>query len=236
MVRIESRLDYVLGPRVWDRLLDLPSGFFRQFGAGDLAERAAGINAIRGVISRAGVSRRSSAPSARSLYLVLMLTYNVQLTLVAILISLVLVGVTTRRQLLAAPLPAERRARQRGKIMSLVLQLIAGVAKVRVCGGREPRLQGLGAAVRALRSGRLRRSAACRARSATFTSAFSVLSSLAIFVTLYMRAERPGRRRPFTTGTFIAFTGAFGAFAGGLQSAERRVAQPARSRCRPSSG
>src|SRR5262249_42130566 len=34
VVRIESRLDYVLGAAVWDRLLDLPSGFFRQFGAG----------------------------------------------------------------------------------------------------------------------------------------------------------------------------------------------------------
>ena len=58
VVRIESRLDYVLASAIWDRLLDLPSGFFRQFGAGDLAERAGGINAIRGVLPIAVAARR----------------------------------------------------------------------------------------------------------------------------------------------------------------------------------
>ena len=131
VVRIESRLDYVLASAIWDRLLDLPSGFFRQFGAGDLAERAGGINAIRGVISRAGVGGVLGAFSSVA-YIVLMLTYNVQLTLVAIVISLVLVAVTTTgnyRQLRYQ----RNESTQRGRIMSLVLQLVTGVAKVRVC-------------------------------------------------------------------------------------------------------
>jgi ATP-binding cassette subfamily C protein len=51
----------------------------------------------------------------------------------------------------------------------------------------------------------------------TFTSAFSVLSSLGIFAMLYsMQSASPGAAA-FTTGTFIAFNGAFGAFVAALQ-------------------
>ena len=107
VVRIESRLDYALAAAIWDRLLDLPSGFFRQFGAGDLAERAGGINAIRGVISRAGVSGVLGAFSSVA-YIVLMLTYNVQLDDGG---DRHLAGAGRRhdqRQLPAAALPARR--------------------------------------------------------------------------------------------------------------------------------
>src|SRR6185369_7831731 len=94
VVRIESRLDYTLAAAIWDRLLDLPSGFFRQFGAGDLAERAAGVNAIRGVISRAGVGGILGGFSSIA-YVVLMGTYSIQLTMVAIVIAFTLIAITT---------------------------------------------------------------------------------------------------------------------------------------------
>jgi ABC-type bacteriocin/lantibiotic exporter with double-glycine peptidase domain len=54
----------------------------------------------------------------------------------------------------------------------------------------------------------------------TFTSAFSVLSSLGIFATLYViQSSAPGDAAPaFTTGTFIAFNGAYGSFVSALQA------------------
>jgi len=58
-------MDYVLQAALWDRLMDLPSGFFRKFGAGDLAERASGINAIRGLIFAARAWRDPGVRSAR---------------------------------------------------------------------------------------------------------------------------------------------------------------------------
>jgi NHLM bacteriocin system ABC transporter ATP-binding protein len=214
MLRINTRLSHVLGSGVWDRLLDLPSGFFRQYGAGDLAERAGGINTIRGLISQAGVTAILSALSS-VFYLVLMLTYSVQLTMVAILISLVLVAVTTAGNYWQLT-HQRKQGGERGKIMSLVLQLIAGVAKVRVCAAENHAFK-----VWAQQFSTLKRTAFVIGRVqisiGTFTSAFSVLSSLTIFVTLYM-LQSSGGVRPFTTGTFIAFTGAFGAFAGGLQT------------------
>lgn len=216
VVRIESRLDYVLASAVWDRLLDLPSGFFRQFGAGDLAERAGGINAIRGVISRAGVSGVLGAISSVA-YLALMLTYNVQLTMVAIGISLTLVTFTTAGNYWQ--LKYQRtESFQRGKIMSLVLQLISGVAKVRVCAAENHAFKVWAQQFSTQKHtgfsiGQVQNTVG------TFTSAFSVLSSLGIFATLYfIQSSAPGNSSPaFTTGTFIAFNGAFGSFVSALQ-------------------
>ncbi|MCU0242820.1 MAG: FHA domain-containing protein, partial [Vicinamibacteria bacterium] len=91
VVRVESRLDYTLQAALWDRLLDLPSEFFRKYGAGDLADRASGVNAIRGLISRAGVSGILGAVSSLA-YVIMMLVYNVKLSLVAMGITLLLVG------------------------------------------------------------------------------------------------------------------------------------------------
>lgn len=216
VVRVESRLDYVLASAVWDRLLDLPSGFFRQFGAGDLAERAGGINAIRGVISRAGVGGILGAVSSVA-YLVLMLTYNVQLTMVAIAISLVLVSVTTAGNYWQLKYQ-RNESMQRGRIMSLVLQLITGVAKVRVCAAENHAFR-----VWAQQFSTQKRTGfsigQVQNTVGTFTSAFPVLSSLGIFATLYyIQTSSPDSTGPaFTTGSFIAFNGAYGSFVAALQ-------------------
>ncbi len=52
-------MDYSLQAALWDRLLDLPSAFFRKYGAGDLAERAQGIDAMRSLISKTGICGRA---------------------------------------------------------------------------------------------------------------------------------------------------------------------------------
>ena len=66
VVRIESKVDYTLQSALWDRLLDLPPNFFRTYGAGDLADRAAGINAIRGLRGQRRGGRDPRRPSPRS--------------------------------------------------------------------------------------------------------------------------------------------------------------------------
>jgi len=215
VVRIESRLDYTLAAAIWDRLLDLPSGFFRQFGAGDLAERAAGVNAIRGVISRAGVGGILGAFSSVA-YIILMATYNVQLTVVAIVISLVLVSITTIGNIRQLNYQRNESA-QRGRITSLVLQLITGVAKVRVCAAESHAFR-----VWAQQFSVSKRTGFSIGQVqnvvGTFTSGFGVLSSLGIFATLYyIQTSVSSGPPPFTTGTFIAFNGAFAAFVTALQ-------------------
>ncbi len=47
VVRLETRVGTALQTGVWDRLLNLPAGFFRQYSSGDLALRSMGIEGIR---------------------------------------------------------------------------------------------------------------------------------------------------------------------------------------------
>jgi ATP-binding cassette subfamily C protein len=217
VVRVETRMDYVLQAALWDRLMDLPSGFFRKYGAGDLAERASGINAIRGLISRAGVGGILGSLSSLA-YVAMMLTYNVKLSAVAMLITLVLVSFTTVGNY--AQLKNQREeTKLRGSISSLVLQLIVGVAKVRVSAAENHAFR-----VWAQRFSLQKRIGFAIGQVqnvvATFSSAFQVLSSLGIFGALFylQSTAGPNEPPPFTTGTFIAFNSAFAAFVGAMQA------------------
>jgi ATP-binding cassette subfamily C protein len=51
LLNIESKLNTYMQSATWDRLLRQPVHFFRRFPAGELAQRALGINTIRQLIS-----------------------------------------------------------------------------------------------------------------------------------------------------------------------------------------
>lgn len=53
---IEARLDNGLESALWDRILNLPVEFFREYSAGDLANRASGVTKIRKNVSQAVVT------------------------------------------------------------------------------------------------------------------------------------------------------------------------------------
>jgi NHLM bacteriocin system ABC transporter ATP-binding protein len=216
VVRVESRMDYSLQAAVWDRLMDLPSAFFRRYGAGDLAQRAGGVDTIRSVVSRAGVGGILGSISSAA-FLVLMATYSFKLTLVAIVITLVLVGFTTIGNY--QQLKYQRvESTQQGAISSLVLQLIVGVAKVRVCAAENYAFK-----VWAQKFSTQKRTSFAIGRVTnvvgTVSSSFGVLSSLGLFAALYYMqlTAKPGEPPPFTTGEFVAFNGAFGSFVAAVQ-------------------
>ncbi|GAA4893065.1 NHLP bacteriocin export ABC transporter permease/ATPase subunit [Streptomyces coeruleoprunus] len=91
VLRIEGRIESVLQPAVWDRLLRLPAGFFAGRSTGELASAAMGISAIRRVLSGTGpVVVQASTVGAVNL--VLLLCYSVPLALAAIAMLLVAGG------------------------------------------------------------------------------------------------------------------------------------------------
>ncbi len=216
VVRVETKMDYALQAALWDRLLDLPSVFFRQYGAGDLAERAGGVDAIRSVVSRAGVGGILGSLSSVA-YVILMFTYSFKLTLVAMAITGVLVGFTTLGNYWQLRYQRVESA-QRGAISSLVLQLITGIAKVRVCAAENHAFK-----VWAQKFATQKRIGfsigTVTNLVGTGSAAFNVLSSLGIFAALYYfkLTAKPGEPPPFTTGEFVAFNGAFGSFVAAVQ-------------------
>ncbi|REK03192.1 MAG: NHLP bacteriocin export ABC transporter permease/ATPase subunit [Acidobacteria bacterium] len=206
-LRMQGRMDYTIGAALWDRLLNLPSGFFRDFTAGDLAQRAAGINAIRDLLAGAGISAILGSLSS-VFYLFLMFKYSVRLGLVAVGLTALFIGVTVtvnywqlhfQRQMMASG----------GRISGLVLQLISGVAKLRVSGAENHAFRTWAAEFSDMRRlgfkvGRIQNFAE------VFNGGFGVLSAMAIYFTLVsLRAVDPVG---LSTGEFIAFNAAYGAF------------------------
>lgn len=89
LVRMEGRVESVLQPAVWDRLLRLPVRFFTERSTGELASAALGISAIRRVMT--GVAPVAvQATTIGAVNLVLLLCSSVPLALAAIAMLLVI--------------------------------------------------------------------------------------------------------------------------------------------------
>jgi len=211
-LRLQGKMDYSIQAGLWDRLLNLSSSFFRDFSAGDLADRAAGINQIRGLIAGAGVSAVLGSLSS-VFYVVLLFMYSIHLAVLAMGLTLVFVAFSFTMNLLQL-----RYQRQmmwiRGRITGLVLQFVSGVGKLRVAGAENHAFR---VWAREYASQRRLEFSIGRVQNnvAVFNSAFPIFSSMAIFyvlMTVQKSAAEQGGAAPLTTGEFIAFNAAYTAF------------------------
>ncbi len=134
-MRLVGKSDSRLQSGVMDRLLSLPTPFFRNFTAGDLAERALGINAIREILSGATLS--SIIGGIFSVFsLALLFYYSWRLALVAV--GITLVSVTIVAAVGYIQIRHQRSIHKlQGKLSGMVLQLISGISKLRVSGTEE---------------------------------------------------------------------------------------------------
>ncbi|HEX2909497.1 MAG TPA: NHLP bacteriocin export ABC transporter permease/ATPase subunit [Chloroflexia bacterium] len=204
LLRLETRLDVGLQAALWDRLLELPATFFRKYSTGDLANRTLSIDAMRQILSASLVTTILS--STFSIFnFALLFYYDVGLALMALGITLVSVGVIVAISLWQ--LRHQRRLTfQQGRLASLVLQLVSGIAKLRVAG----------AEIRAyyvwVKEFTAQRRIAYKARTigyylTIFNAIWPVISFIIIFGSVsFLNA------RNFSTGTFLSFISAYGQF------------------------
>lgn len=216
-VRIQTRMGASIQSAVWDRLMNLPATFFRTYESGDLADRAGSVDQIQQIISGAGVSAILGSLSGL-FYVVQMFTYNLRMALAAVALTLVYVGSTTLANYLQLRFQRLEMA-MHGRIQGLVLNLISGVAKLRVTGAEQHAFriwaqQFAGQRRISFRVGGIQNVAV------TFATAFSVFSSIVLFsVMLYDQGESAKTGQPgLTTGDFIAFSAAYGLFLAAMQS------------------
>jgi NHLM bacteriocin system ABC transporter ATP-binding protein len=201
ILRLETKMGSAVEAGIWDRLLNLPVPFFRRYTAGDLSLRALGIGAIRQVLTDVALSAVLSFVFSL-VYFGLLFYYDGRLALLAcglFAIILLATGLSAFVQL-----RYQRGISQaRGKITGLVLQMITGIARLRVAGAETRAL-----AVWA-REFSVQRKHTFQARSiannlGTFTTVLPVLSSMALFATVSMLPE--GK---LSLGAFLAFNVAF---------------------------
>lgn len=132
VLRVEGRVESVLQPAVWDRLLRLPTRFFASRSTGELASAAMGISAIRRLLSGVGPVAVQSV-TIGAMNLVLLLLYSVPLALAALgmLVVVALVFLT----LGLWELRWQRRLVELGnKLNNRAYQTLRGLPKLRVAG------------------------------------------------------------------------------------------------------
>lgn len=135
VMRVQSRLDIRLQPAFIDRLLNLPSSFFREFSSGDLATRILGISQIREVLSTAVLTVFLGMVFGFMNFF-LLFCYSWKLALVAAaLTGTLIVGTVwaSYRQLVIKKLAVATR----GDISGLLGSLLTGIAKIRITGSEK---------------------------------------------------------------------------------------------------
>ena len=130
VLRIESRIDERLQAAIWSRLIALPCPFFRDFSAGDLADRAGSIGAVREML--AGTAVQVAVSGLFSMFsLLLLFFYSWRLALVAgamLCAMAVATGFCSYRQFRHY----REVFRTRGAISGFAFQMINGLSKLRV--------------------------------------------------------------------------------------------------------
>jgi len=208
MLRIETKANASLQMAVFDRVLRLPLGFFRDYSAGDLAARTGGINALRQALGGATLGVILSGLVSLGNF-VLLFYYSSELALVASVI-LILNVVATASFAYFSMQHYRKLQDVAGKLSGLVLQLLTGIAKLRVSGA-ESRVF----AVWAERYSEQKQLAFWAGRLENFQQVFNsfipVASSLTIFL-MAMQMMQDDPTKALSTGDFIAFNAAFGTF------------------------
>jgi NHLM bacteriocin system ABC transporter ATP-binding protein len=203
MLRLEGVLDWKLQAAVIDRLLRLPASFFRQYTVGDLVARALGIDAIRRVFT--GQTLRSLLAGMFCWFSFLpMFYFDFRLALIAA--ALTMVRATLIIAVSAARLYHEtRHFNLQGKLEGFVLQLLAGVGKLRVAAATVRALAGWTKQFAAQKRHFIASQRAANALSVVETS-FPIVATLIIFAA----AEASGSPLTLDLGAFLAFYTAFG--------------------------
>lgn len=199
VLRVEGRLDATLQPALFDRLLRLPAAFFRTTAAGDLAERALGIGAVKLILSDALTNGLLSA--AISLFnLALLLACDPALALLgAALYAVVFAAVvwTGRRQL-----GYQRGAiALQGETSGLLLQLLNALPKLRAAGA-EARAFAIWDDYFSRERALIVAGAAVQNRLGVFMAAFPLIAAMLLYALI---ATRPG----LSAGQFLAANVAF---------------------------
>ncbi|NJM71571.1 MAG: NHLP bacteriocin export ABC transporter permease/ATPase subunit [Scytonema sp. RU_4_4] len=214
-LRVESAAASALQPAIWDRLLRLSPAFFRSYSSGDLVNRALSVNQIRQKLS-GGTQRTLLSGLFTLLNLVLMFIYSWQLALVGVGIALLAAVVTTVSGFLLVRF-SRRLQELDGQMNALTVQLINGVAKLRVAQAEKRAF----AAWAEQYSQRTRLKASFQKTVdvvSVFNEALPLLTSALLFAlaVLFLQKAQANGSGGLTTGIFLAFNAALGIFIGGV--------------------
>jgi len=216
MLRIEGKMEASVQSAVWDRLLALPVGFFRDYTAGELAMRTFGISQIRQMISGA-MSSTIMTGLFSVLYIFQVFQYGKKLGVYAVVMILILMAISYLFG--KAQMKYERQFLEiTNKTSGVVLQLFNAVAKFRVAGAENRAFKQWADLFTQSRKINYRKETITTIIT-TITTMATLLFSLVFYVVMVKKDIQ------LQAGEFIAFNTAFGALAGGMISVINTVIQ-----------
>ena len=207
VLRIEAKGGTSIQAAVFDRLLKLPAGFFRRFTTGDLVTRIVGISQAQSLLSTTAVTAILGGMTA-SFNLLLLFKYHWRLAAV----SVVWVGLAMLYVAFCGWFAVRVQGRVQdigGRLQGFVLQLVNGIAKIRLAGAEDRALSQWG--VRYAEKVKLERQAATVQAGVTlFNDILPLGTSLVLFsaVGVLVTHGQP----LIDTADFIAFNAALGMF------------------------
>lgn len=210
VLRVSGKMDGRIQAAVWDRLLALPLSFFKDYTAGDMADRANSINAIREILTGATIQSVFSALFSLFTF-ALLFYYSWELALVATGLILVVIGATTLFTWLMLP-HKQANTEVLGKLEGQVFQYLAGIAKLRNSSS-EGRAFSRWAEL--FRTSKFHSLAAARlnAGQSTFNAIFPIIASIAIFAYVHFQINGGDETMAsFSIGEFLSFNAAMGQF------------------------
>ncbi|XGV94301.1 MAG: NHLP bacteriocin export ABC transporter permease/ATPase subunit (plasmid) [Leptolyngbya sp. BL-A-14] len=215
-LRVETAADAVLQPAVWDNLLSLKPSFFRQYSSGDIQSRVLSVGKIRRQVS--GATLRTVFSSVFALLnLGLMFVYSWQLALIACVLAFITVFVTIVSSILN--LRQVRPLQQLdGLLLGLTVQLINGVAKLRVAAAEERAFAYWGKKYSHQKK-LMAKSQRIDDSVAVFNEVLPTVSAVLLFwfAILFIQQSRGDTSVGLSAGVFLAFNAAFGIFIQGAR-------------------
>ena len=203
LIRFRFKLESIIQPAIWDRVLKFSTQFFRRFSAGDLAFRAGIIKEIQDSLTRSSlVSIVNGAMSI--IILALLFYYNVLLALAAL--SLAFIVVVTVIIINYYQLVHMRRLYYHfGNFINIVFEILTGMLKIRITNVQK-RVFDLWIEQLAHRNHAEFRVKNYLGWIETFISVMMVINPLILFSLVYLLQEH------ITFGSFIAFNAAYSLF------------------------
>lgn len=200
LYRIKLRTNAMLQPAIWDRILSLPMTFFKKFTAGDLANRAEGIDSIQQELTDTfALTIVSGFLSLISIFL--LFYFNILLGFITLLLVVILIIVSLiayRKEL-----TYQRKAMSlQGALTGLLLQLFNSIGKIRVSHA-ERRMFKLAIDPFVRKTRYFLKSGIIIVFQTVFNTMFGVVSLLIFFAVVI----RPGTSLSF--GNFIIFNAIF---------------------------
>lgn len=215
IVRFTSRADYITQAAVWDRLLSLPPSFFRNFSAGDLADRAMSITKIKQTIS-AGVITGMITGIFSVTSVVMMIYYSWHLALTAVflvtcfaVLAMVVAYLIYHHQVTLAD--------KEGELSGLTLQFFSGISKLRGTNAEKEAFLKWVTLFKQKKQA-YRKSGIWQMSLQALGRNLQLFIMIALFFVYFIFLRGAAAEHQLSSGSFMAFYSAYGSFQGAVMA------------------